>query len=146
MARSNFSARRIPNGTYGSYWLNDERMAEVYGCQAKVQVNTETINQCGQFMEDYKPISGKGTGSLMLYKVDSGMIEYMRTVQDGQIPVGKIVTKVADPDSAGFERIAYYGVMFTDLTLADWEAAKISRITAPFTFTRWEPLDLIEVQ
>lgn len=146
MSRSNFSARRIPNGTYGSYWLDDNRMAEVYGCQAKVQVNTETINLCGQFMEDYKPTSGKGSGSLMMYKVDSGMIEYMRTVQDGQVPVGKIVTKVQDPESAGCERIAYYGVMFTDLTLADWQAAQSGKITAPFTFTRWEPLDLIEVQ
>lgn len=146
MARSNFSARRIPNGTYGSYWLNDERMAEVYGCQAKVQINTDTINLCGQFMEGYKPASGKGSGSLMLYKVDSGMIEYLKSIQDGQVPEGKIVSKLADPDSAGFERIAYYGVMFTDLTLADWQAATSGKITAPFTFTRFELLDAIEVQ
>ena len=39
MARSNFSAKRIPSGTYGSYWLDGERVAECYGCQAKVQIN-----------------------------------------------------------------------------------------------------------
>ena len=107
MARSNFSARRIPNGTYGSYWLDGERMAECYGCQAKVR---------------------------------------MKDVQDGVIPEGTIVSKLADPDSVGYERIAYYGVMFSDLTLADWQTATVGKITAPFTFTRYELLDAIEVQ
>ena len=71
MARSNFSARRVINGTYGTVWLDDERVAECHTCQAKVQFNTETINLDGEFMEHYKPISGKGSGSLTLYKVDS---------------------------------------------------------------------------
>lgn len=146
MARSNFSARRIPNGTYGSYWLDGERMAECYGCQAKVQINAETINLPGEFMEHQKPTGGKGTGSLSLYKVESGMILRMKDVQDGVIPEGTIVSKLADPDSVGYERIAYYGVMFSDLTLADWQTATVGKITAPFTFTRYELLDAIEVQ
>lgn len=146
MARSNFSAKRIPNGTYGSYWLDGERVAECYGCQAKVQVNSETINLCGEFMEHQKATSGKGSGSLMLHKVDSGLIQKLQGMQNGVIPEGTIVSKLADPDSAGAERIAYYGVQFSDLTLADWQAATVGKITAPFTFTRFELLDAIPVE
>lgn len=146
MARTINSAKRIPNGTYGSVWLDGERLAECYGAQAKVEINSETVNLCGQFMEAYKPISGRGSGSLMLYKADSGMAQRMQSIQDGVVPECTIITKLADPDSAGAERVAYYGVQFTDLTLADWQAATMGKVTVPFTFTRYEYLDMIPVQ
>lgn len=146
MARTINSAKRIPNGTYGSVWLDGERLAECYGAQAKVEINSETVNLCGQFMEAYKPTSGKGSGSLMLYKADSGMAQRMQSIQDGVVPECTIITKLADPDAAGAERVAYYGVQFTDLTLADWQAATMGRVTVPFTFTRYEYLDMIPVQ
>lgn len=146
MAKSSFSAKRIPNGTYGSVWIDGDRLCECYGCQGKVQIKSDTIILCGQFMEGQKPTSAAGNGTLMLYKVDSGMIQRMQSIQNGSIPECTIVSKLADPDSAGAERIAYYGVMFSDLTLADWQAATSGKITAPFTFTRYELLDAIAVQ
>lgn len=146
MAKNKFSARRIPSGTYGAVWLDAERLCECYGCQGKVQVNSDTINLCGQFMEASKPTSGRGTGSLMLYKVDSGMIQKLQSIQGGQVPEFTVVSNLADPDSAGAERIAYYGVQFTDLTLADWQAATSGKVTAPFTFTGFRLLDAIPVQ
>lgn len=146
MAKSSFSAKRIPNGTYGSVWIDGERLAECYGCQGKVQIKSDTINLCGEFMEAKKPVSGSGSGSLSLYKVDSGMLQKMQSIQNGSIPECTIVSKLADPDSAGAERIAFYGVMFSDLTLADWQAATSGKISAPFTFTRFELLDVIAVQ
>ena len=146
MARNRFSARRIPTGTYGSVWVDGERLAECYGCQGKVAINSDKINLCGEFMEQSKPVSGAGTGSLSLYKVDSGLIQRMQGVQDGDIPESTIISKLADPASAGAERIAYYGVMFTDMTLADWQAATSGKVTVPFTFTRFELLDLIPVE
>ena len=82
----------------------------------------------------------------MLYKVDSGLIQRMQRIQEGDIPEMTVVSKLADPTSAGAERIAYYGVQFSDLTLADWQAATSGKITAPFTFTKFELLDAIPVQ
>ena len=78
--------------------------------------------------------------------MDSGLIQKRQSMQDGVIPEGTIVSKLADPDSAGAERIAYYGVQFSDLTLADWQAATVGKITAPFTFTKFELLDAIPVE
>ena len=62
------------------------------------------------------------------------------------MPECTVVSKLADPNAAGAERVAFYGVQFTDLTLADWQVATTGKITAPFTFTRYEFLDMIEVQ
>lgn len=146
MARSNMTAKRVPNGTYGTVWLDGDRLAECYGCQGKVAINSEKLALCGEFMTQTKATGGEGTGSLSLYKVDSGMLIRMQSIQDGQIPEVTVISKLADPDSAGAERIAYYGVQFTDLTLADWQAATVGKITAPFTFTRFELLDVIPVE
>ena len=146
MAKNKFSAKRIPNGTYGAVWLDAERLAECYGCQGKVQVSSDTINLCGQFMDDSKATSGSGTGSLTLYKVDSGFIRRQQGLQDGEDVRCTVISKLRDPDSYGAERVAVYNVSFDDLTLADWQAATVGTVTTPFTFSRYELLDMIEVQ
>ena len=42
----------------------------------------------------------------------------------------------ADPDSAGAERIAYYGVQFTDLTRAHWGYFQIMEATNAHDYTK----------
>ena len=146
MARSIDSAKRIINGLYGEVWVDGEKIAECTACQAKVAKNKQTVNLCGQFMDDTKVTSGSGTGSLTLYKVDSGFIQRQRELQDGVDVRCTIISKLRDPDSYGAERVALYNVSFDDLTLADWQAATMGTVTAHFTFSRYELLDTIEVQ
>ncbi len=146
MARSIDSAKRVISGTYGEVWVDGEKIAECTACQAKVAKNKQTVNLCGQFMDDTKVTSGSGTGSLTLYKVDSGFIQRQRELQDGVDVRCTIISKLRDPDSYGAERVALYNVSFDDLTLADWQAATMGTVTAPFTFSRYELLDTIEVQ
>ena len=146
MARSIDSAKRIINGLYGEVWVDGEKIAECTACQAKVAKNKQTVNLCGQFMDDTKVTSGSGTGSLTLYKADSGFIQRQRELQDGVDVRCTIISKLRDPDSYGAERVALYNVSFDDLTLADWQAATMGTVTAPFTFSRYELLDTIEVQ
>lgn len=45
------------------------------------------------------------------------------------------------PDNPSNQRISVTGVSFDDLTLADWEAAKLGQIEAPFTFEDFDVLD-----
>ena len=146
MARTLDSARRVINGTYGEVWVDGEKVAECTACQAKVAKQKETIRLCGQFMSDAKATGADGTGSLTLYHVDSGFLQRQRDLQDGVDVRCTVVTKLRDPDSYGAERVALYNVSFDDLTLADWQAAAVGTITAPFTFSRYEFLDQIEVQ
>ena len=95
-------------------------------------------------MEDSKALSGKGTGSVTLYKVDSAFIQEEIDSQNGIDKRHVLVSKLRDPDSWGAERIALYNVSFDDVTLADWKAATEGSVTIPFTFTRAELLDVIE--
>ena len=135
MARTIDSAKRVINGTWGEAWVDGEKVAECSAAQAKVGKNKTTINLCGQFMEDTKAASGKGTGS----QRESG-------IQDGIDVRCTVILKLSDPDSWGAERVALYNVSFDDMTLADWKAATVGSVTAPFTFSRYELLDLIEAE
>lgn len=146
MARTLDSAKRVINGTYGEVWLDGDKVAECTACQAKVVLNKQTINLCGQFVEDTKATSAKGSGSLTLQKVDSGLALRLGNLQDGMDRRFTIIEKLRDPDSYGAERVAIYGVSFDDLTLADWQSATVGTVTAPFTFTRYEYMDFIEEQ
>ncbi len=146
MARTLDSAKRVINGTYGEVWVDGEKIAECTACQAKVAKQKETIRLCGQFMSDTKATGADGTGSLTLYHVDSGFLQRQRDLQSGVDPRCTVIAKLRDPDSYGAERVALYNVSFDDLTLADWAAAAVGTITAPFTFSRYELLDEIEVQ
>ena len=52
-----------------------------------------------------------------------------------------IISNLDDPDNPRNQRIAVKGVIFDDLTLADWEAAKLGTIEAPFSAESYEILD-----
>jgi len=146
MSRTIDSAKCVISGAYGTVWLDGEHMAECTACQAKLNKNKETIQLCGQFIADSKAMGASGTGSLTLYKVDSGLLQKQEDLQDGVDRRFTVVSKLRDPDSWGAERVAFYNVNFDDLTLADWTAAATGKVTAPFTFTRFELLDQIDVQ
>lgn len=146
MARTIDSAKRILNGTFGEVWVDGEKIAECTACQGKVSKDKQTVNLCGQFMSDTKATSGSGTGSLTLYKVDSGFLQKENDLQNGVDRRYTVISKLKDPDAWGAERVAFYNVSLDEMTLADWQAATVGTVTVPFTFSRYELLDAIEVQ
>jgi len=129
------SAKRVISGTWGELWLNGEYVAECYGFQAKITYTKEDVAMCRQMLVDSKTTSGKGTGSVMLHKVNSRMINVIgEHIVNGRDVRFTIVSKLADPDAYGAERVSLSNVSFDDLTVADWEAAKKGAVTCPFTF------------
>lgn len=139
------SAKRVISGTWGEVWLNGEMVGECYGLQAKFSFNKEKIAMCGQMATDSKITSMEGTGSLQLHKVTSMMAAKVgEQVNQGHDPRFTIISKLADPDAFGAERVALYNVSFDDETIADWEAGTPGKVEAPFTFTRREFLDIIQ--
>ena len=146
MARTIDRASRVVSGTWGSVWLDDEALVETTALQAKFNKNKEKVYLCGQFVTDSKAMSADGTGSITIKKVDSGQLRREIDLQKGIDRRYTIISKLADPDAYGAERIALYNVSFDDLTLADWKSNAVGEITLPFTFTRYELLDAIEVQ
>ena len=146
MARTIDSAKRVLSGTWGELWVDGEKIAECTACQGKVSKDKQTVNLCGQFMSDTKATSGSGTGSLTLYKVDSGFLQKENDLQNGVDRRYTVISKLKDPDAWGAERVAFYNVSLDEMTLADWQAATVGTVTVPFTFSRYELLDAIEVQ
>lgn len=135
-------ATLVRNGTWGELWLNGEQAAECYGCQAKVKKTKEDVPRCGVMMEDTKTTSTKGTGTIRIYNATSRLLELEgEAIANGKDQRHTIITNLDDPDNPNNQRIALTGVSFDDLTLADWEAAKLGQIEAPFTFTGYQLMD-----
>lgn len=125
---------KVRSGSHGTCWLNGELASECYGLQIKVNKTKESIPRCGAFMEGHKLMSANIIGTVKLYNATSRMIE----TQAADLKAGKdtryvIVSKLDDPDADSVQRVQVTGVSFDDLTLADWEAAKVGVIEAPFT-------------
>ena len=137
-------SRKIMNGTYGEVWLDDAQIGECKGLQAKVEFQREDVNLCGQAAVDSKMNGWKGTGSLKLFKVNSRMANLMASYfSDGKDVRFSIISKLADPDATGTERVKIKNVSFGDLMLADWEAATVGEVEIAFTFTGFDFLDKV---
>ena len=141
------SAKRIISGTFGEMWLDDEYVSECYGLTAKMAFNKEEIAICGQMALDSKVKSIKGTGTIKLRKVSSRMAKAIgEKIRNGQDVRFTIISKLADPDSYGSERVAIKNVSLDDFTVANWEAGSIINEETNFTFTDYHFLDEIEVE
>ena len=130
------TGNKIMNGTWGEVWMDHEKVGECTGCQAKMSMTKEDVNICGQMAVDKKVTSVSYTGSLTLNKVNSRMVLAIgEKIKAGIDPRFLIVSKLDDPDAAGAERMTLSNVSFDDITLADWKAATVGSVEAPFTFT-----------
>lgn len=140
-------AERTINGTFGEMWMNNEQVGECYGLSAKVSVTREDVLIPGRLMTGNKVKSMKGSGSMKLWKTTSRMaILLSDALKAGKDIRCTIVSKLADPDAFGAERVAIKQVSFDDLILAAWENGSIQKDDVPFTFEDWEFLDTIGVQ
>ncbi|WP_084331146.1 phage tail tube protein [Ruminiclostridium cellobioparum] len=140
------NAKRIINGTWGEVWLDDDKVGECKGLQAKIEIQKEDVKLCGQMAQDTKITGWKGKGTLKLYKTSSRLALKIKdeVLKNGKDIRFKIISKLADPDASGAERVVIKNVSFDDLMLADWEAAKNGEVEAPFTFTDFDYLDMIQ--
>lgn len=137
---------RVISGTHGALWEDGNTRADVSAFQVKVAKNKSSLNFCGQMAEDSKVTGIKITGSMTLHKIYTRGSDDVEQVQAGHDLRKTLVGALNDPDAYGAERIAVYGVSYDEVTVMDWAAAKEGSITVPFTATRVEYLDKIEVQ
>lgn len=146
MARTAISASRVMNGTWGQLWVSGRLVAEATACQLKSAKSKEEVNLCGSMVPGYKTTKVKNTGSIELYHVDSDFVEQESSILEGLDNYYTIITKLSDPETGKVERVAVYDVNFDDVTLADWKAATVGKKTLPFTFGRYDLLDVAEVE
>lgn len=132
----NYTAGQVISGTFGECWIDGEKVAEVYGLQAKANINKEDVPMCGTNNGTGKKMMGwDGTGSLRFNKVNSSFLKkQLDALREGKELIVDIISKVADPASTGAERVYISNCTFDDITIIDWEAKKILQTELPFTF------------
>lgn len=136
--------RRVMSGTWGSLWMDGDLVGECYGFQAKVTLDKEAVYMCGNNWAGHKVKNVSGSGSVRLRKVSSFMARKIANdIRQGKDPRFVIISKLADPDTFGAERVAVKNVSFDDLTLADWEVNALGNVECPFTFRDFEYLDMV---
>ena len=127
-------ASQVRSGSHGKMWINNELAAEVYGFRAVINKTKESVPRCGAFIEGNKLMSAGITGTVKLYNATSRLLAAeAEALQTGRDVRYTLVSDLDDPDNPQAQRIQLTGVSFDSVTLADWEAAAIGRIEAPFT-------------
>lgn len=132
----------VRSGTFGSLWLDGELVAECYGCQAKLNKTKEDVARCRTLVAGKKMTGLSGTGNVRIYNATSRLIKLeAEAIQQGKDLRHTIISNLDDPDNPDNQRISVSGVSFDDLTLADWQAAQLGQIEAPFTAESFKVLD-----
>lgn len=133
------------SGSWGEVWIDSDYMAEATGVEAKVTLTTTDVIQCRTLKKGYKITGIEGKGTLKLNHVTSYFIKRMAdTIRAGKTPKATIISKVDDPDAFGAERVMLSDCVFTELTLANWEAGKLIEDSIPFSFGDFEVLESVD--
>ena len=129
-------------GNWGEVWFDGDFMAEVKKFRAEVEISYEDVPQCRKLGKGKKMTGYEGKGEVGFLKVSSYVTERVSAaLKAGKVPSFTIISKLADPNAIGAERIACYNCKFEKLTLADWERGKIGEENYSFFFSEWELLD-----
>lgn len=142
-----YDSKRAINGTYGEVRLEGELVREATGLKADMALEFIDVPMCGDLAKHQKVSGMSGNGSITMTKVNSRMaIKLSDMLKKGKTPTFTIISKLADPDAYGAERVVLKNCQFSTLTLADWTSGQVGSITQNFTFTDWDYLDIIEPQ
>ena len=141
------SPEKVMNGTFGEVWLDDYYLAEVLSLEAKASLEKTEVNQARTLVKGYKVTGIDCKGTLKLNKVTSYFLTKLsESIKKGKVVKCTIISKLADPDSDGIERVKLTGCVFDEITLANWEVKKLGEESITFTFTGWEVLDYVPAQ
>ncbi|UED78051.1 phage tail tube protein [Brevibacillus sp. DP1.3A] len=138
------SPSKIINGTYGRVWVDGELWAEVDSFEAKITINYEDVNFAGEGATFKKALGWTGEGSMTIKKIYSRVQKKMAAdVRKGIYPRFEVVGKVEDPEAYGAERVAIHDVTITEFMLLKFEQKTTGSEEVPFSFSDYDPIDLI---
>lgn len=129
-------ASRVILGTYGQVFIEGVWQSNVNHLEAKVAIEKRELNLAGDDWVRHKKGPKKGTGTISGFKVTSAML------QRG-FSKFELVSKLADPESYGHERVRLKNVMVDELQLANWTSGEEVKEEITFTFEGYELLDPI---
>jgi hypothetical protein len=139
---------RAISGNWGECFIDGEKMGEVFGITAIVQVLREDVPVCGTPNgKGKKTVGYEMTGSLRFMKVSSKLLKKQSEAFKAGKPLKMTInSNISDPDSFGAEKVALYGVTFDEISLIGWEAQQLLREEKAFNFEDYALLETITEQ
>lgn len=138
----NMEAKKVMYGTYGDMWIDGDKIAEVEELKATLSADKVEVKMAGHMTKGYKVVGYTGKGSFKVHKVSSYFIKKLApSIKQGKQVTCTIISKVADPDSVGTERVSITGVLIDSVDLVNWSIGKIGEESYNFTFEDYDLLD-----
>jgi len=135
------------NGKWGMVYLDGEPVWETDSYEAKLKIEREDIDFVMQMAKDSKMTGLTGEWSLKIKKVFSrGAILLADKVKAGNDVRVQIISKLADPDAFGSERLVVENAWFNELTLQKFENSKMIDEEFSGGFTDFYFPDLVKVR
>lgn len=134
---------KVMRGTFGRVWMNGELLANAKSFEAKLTLEYEEVDVAGELGKHQRLMGYTIEGTITLNKIDSKILNmYQVDLKKGIIPDVKIVSRVADPDSAGTERVELSEVTFDELMLSKYELKALIEEEVPFKAADYNFLDM----
>lgn len=138
----NMQAKSVFYGTYGEMWIDSDKIAEVEELKATLSGDKVEIKMSKHMSKGYKVTGYTGKGSFKVHKTSSYFIKKLSpSIKEGKQVTCTIISKLADPDAVGTERIALYNVLIDSVDLINWAVGKVGEESYNFTFDDYEILD-----
>lgn len=137
---------RIVDGSFGELWQDGIWQEHINNVTAEVEISKSDIRISGSRWVHKKVTGLSGSGTISGFKVTSAMLQQSAWTAGlkGKPTKTEFISKLADPEAYGYERVKLKNVKFDKVTLANWTAGQEITEETPFTFEMWELLDPIE--
>lgn len=137
-------ANKVINGSFGSVWVNGEKWQDIESLELKVSLEYEDVTMSEDLATHKKLIGWSGEGSMSVKRVYSrGARLLAEATKAGLIPDVTIVSKLADPDSYGTERVTVSEVTFNEFLLSAFEQKTLGKEELSFNFADFDLLETI---
>lgn len=137
-------ANDVISGTYGSVWLDTEKLANCKKFEAKCTIAYEDVDISEVLGKPRKMAGYEIKGTILLHKVDSLIGKKIADgLKEGRVPTFKIVARLADPTVNGQERVELIDVTFDEITLLSFETKKLVEEEFPFSAVGFNYVDTI---
>jgi len=129
-------AEKIIDGTYGELFLDGEWQTNINHLDAVVESQKREVKLSGDRWVRHRRGALRGSGTMSGFKVTSNMIQL-------GFEKFEIISKLADPNAYGYERVRLKNCMVDRIQLANWTVDEDVTEEIPFTFEDYELLDPI---
>jgi len=123
-------------GSYGEVYINGKLFANFNHLEATDNYNLIAFNVAGKARTQHKTGPVEGTGTISGLKVTSKILQMPKNARF------EIISKLADPEAYGHERIRFRSCRFSQIQWANWTAGE--QVTEEVQFVYDEDPELLD--